>query len=253
MVLSDLENNGQQRVLHVAPLEQASAREMAEVIRQSGCEVVAVGDVYRALARLGRMSAGDVAAVIVCLDRLTEAQLEFIQLASRQHRGVPVYVYGQPQARSKIDAAVRLGAAGAVDAARLDRVFSGRGAGNGRTTDASGADEAVDEPEGADLEVSTGGRAVEETEPVEAAEPIEPVAAKSTKPGSGSTVRVPWLRYDDRPQRTPPKKAPSKPPTPEPPAEVEPPLLSPEELEALMGEQSPEGPSRDTSERGGKS
>ena len=73
------------------------------------------------------------------------------------------------------------------------------------------------------------------------AEEISEEAESSEAP---STPRVPWLRYSDGPARTAPMTRTPPPPTPVPPAPKAPPasesdcepLLTEEELEALMGD-----------------
>lgn len=71
-----------------------------------------------------------------------------------------------------------------------------------------------------------------------AAEESRPEPTSEPKQERTSTARVPWLRYEDTPKRTPPKR--SEPEAAEPrvtPLEPDAPLLTPAELEALIGEE----------------
>ncbi len=93
------------------------------------------------------------------------------------------------------------------------------------------------------------GDAVPQPEPADEDEqPAGDVANEGDKQGedgskTSSSARVPWLRYRDAPQRIAPR-GPAPPPAPR--NEVDVPLLTPEELDALLGGESqetpPEGP-----------
>ncbi len=73
--------------------------------------------------------------------------------------------------------------------------------------------------------------------------PARPGAKKEDKGRSGSSARVPWQHYEKRPHRMPPRSGADmstglptiKPVEPKSAAEDDPPLLTPEELDALVG------------------
>jgi hypothetical protein len=169
-------------------------------------------------------------------------QFEFFQLAARHHRSVPVYVYAHPQAQSKIDLALRSGARDSIRADAVDRMLPHR----------SLAGAVVGSEETSTAVVSLEPAAAEPVARVPADEP----AARARSDGRraeepsldneepASPVRVPWLRYDGGPTRIPPQPTAATTGTGEPEAgepeacEPEPPLLSPEELRALIGDET---------------
>lgn len=224
-------------------------------LREAGCDVEAVPDVYRALARLVSCQPSTFRAIVVCVDRLDVGQFEFFQLASHHRRDTPLYVYAQAHAESKVATALRFGARAAVEPATVHGILPSVAT---ETTQPAVAPPTVEaaagpappsvEPVTQELAAETGQSAAPPEEPSDSdpAPEEKPVADVTRQPAkqtaqTKSTVRVPWLRYDDGPQRTPPAKAAPK-RAPEPPAtpEPEPPLLSPEELKALIGEPSGE-------------
>jgi len=243
------------RVLHVAPPDQETAREFESGLQQAGWNVVECPDVYRALARIGR-AGGEFAAIVVCVDWLEAAQFEFFQLAVRRDACPRLLVYAGVQARLKLEVALRLGA---HDQIRLETI--GEVLGDRPEMDATAAPHkapqatvekapAGDEPAVAPA-TAVAPAAQPESEPSDSEEeaPAEAEAKAAAEPpdsGASGTVRVPWLRYSGGPQRTPPKKTPdqkgptesARPQSPDaaPAPEAEPPLLSQEELDALLGD-----------------
>ena len=236
------------QVLHVAPVGHSPAERMDKALGEAGCEVIACADLYRALARMGRNQDSQLCAVVVCLDPTDTAQSEFLQLAARHHRRVPVYVYAEPHARSKIDLALRLGAKDAIRPETADRVLSY----------SAPAPTAVPyEPAPVEAQVAGPSARQPADEPTESMAPApsdgdreeEPDAEKEEPAGP---ARVPWLRYDGGPKRIPPQPTPARGRRLEPTEdEVEPePLLTPEELQALIGNDEDGGPVNGRGKRG---
>lgn len=247
--------------------------------------VQCVPDVYRAMARIGRESP---AAVVVGIDWLTTAELEFFELVGRRHRDVQVYVLGHERARSKLAKAIGTGAAALGSPLELVNLLSagspppaapsappppepsdipGRVRENPpsfasshnvfdaeldrrlRELAAGAAPDAEDpaEAEEEDLPGPAGATASEENEPKASSDRTYEVIAEDlgAPPAEESEteeesedphpVRVPWRRYEGGPVRTPPRRTP-----PEPADEAnDPPLLTPEELDALLGDEDP--------------
>jgi hypothetical protein len=205
---------------------------MSDALRQAGCEVGACTDVYRALARMGGSERGRLCAAVVCVDLMDTGQFEFFQLAARHHRRVGVYVYAQPHAQSKIDLALRLGAKDTVRAEAVDRVLPYR---------APAPAPAPCQPTSA--ESVTAARS--DGEPSEVSEPEKEELA--------GPARVPWLRYEGGPKRIPPRPTRAQAKSSRPAdreVEPEPPLLSPEELQALIGDEDAGRPVNGRGKRG---
>ena len=237
------------RVLHVAPTSHTPAERVSDALRQAGCEVVPCTDVYRALARMGGSERGRLCAVVVCVDLMDTGQFEFFQLAARHHRRVGVYVYAQPHAQSKIDLALRLGAKDTIRAEAVDRVLPYRApAPAPAPCQPASAESATAEPAG--------------MQPVE--EPADSVTAARSDGERGEgpqpekeelagPARVPWLRYEGGPKRIPPQPTPARAKSPQPAdreVESEPPLLTPEELAALIGDEDAGDPVNGRGKRG---
>ncbi len=172
---------------------------------------------------------------------MESAEFEFFQLAATHYRDTPVYVFGSGQAQPKIESPLRLGARQVLDAADLVNVLKPAPAPEPFPQVEPGPDQAEEtraaQPEPPPVVGGTGedGKSTQEEKPTE----LEPKGRQKRD----RTARVPWLRYDDLPQRAPPKRdepAEGKPEsTPDEPHE---PLLTQEELDALLGDQKQDDP-----------
>jgi hypothetical protein len=168
------------------------------------------------------------------------SELEFFRLVGRHYPDVGVYVYGQPHTQTKAKSAVESGAEAVVRADALAAVLCPAVASEPA---AAPADEAPQPQPAQEVqpEVPSAAPAADVPQPpVETVAPEEePPAEPASKPKKKRTTgaRVPWLNYDDMPQRTPPDRTapkPARPASPQP--EPDQPLLSPEELDALIGD-----------------
>ena len=268
------------RVLHVAPRQHDPARQIETALRAAGCEVVSVPDVYRALARIGRLGAEAFSAVVVCVDRLQAEELEFFQLVARHHREIPAHAYGQSHAAARLETAVDLGARRLADPDAVAREFAARNAPApvpvvAEPPPRARPDSAGEETAGPSAAAPPSEQPSTPPEPLESTAPEPPAqTAEQVKPKkepAAGAARVPWLRYEGGPKRTPPQRSrgkvadqeppqPETEPEPEPApqaaedAEGDPPLLSPEELRALIGGQEEEegGTRNNTVNRGRK-
>lgn len=218
-------------------------------------EVCPCNDVYLAIVRLMRppaetMPGRDIpSAVIVSLDTMEHAELEFFSIVARFLPSLPVLVYGRSEVSELLDEALDLGATGRATEESI-RALASRLA---PVAAAVHADETPleDEAEGMATALPSGGTTAEEP-PIqvidEGADETEDEFENETQDDADEPtgpVRVPWLRYAN----TPPRSAPTAPlqphnlepsiPSsmgndPEPPAQHTP-LLTEEELQALMG------------------
>lgn len=232
---------------------------LEQVLSSSARPVQTVSDVYHALLYLIRGGVTAYPAAIVCVDEMEQAELEFFTLLSQQHHCPPVYVYGHERSLSKLGRAIELGATGEANhevvqqLVRLDTTPEVRHVWKDRERPT-----VATEPE------SSGTREVatwesEDVEPILADDAID-VATSEPAPSDGDAeiahagedddtetpVRVPWRSYDDTGRRSPPRRSP--PPHTSPhvgtadanrsrPEPYEPgPLLSEEELRALIGD-----------------
>ena len=228
------------------------------------------GDVYRGLARVCSGDLGTCQTVMVCVDGLGSAELEFFSVVSRHRRDIVVYVYGDERSAGRIAEAIKLGAIGPVTDDLVHAVLSAEDREAAETPPLVGrmvapVREPTDErlvslrPDGppredevAPLVAVDGGTPAASGQPLPEDEPAVPhpdgkPAAPDFHAGEKDEMpvqpaRVPWLHYSGRPPRTPPRVHP-------PPAEatgpVEPirsrrsscePLLTEAELQALLGD-----------------
>jgi len=226
---------------------------LEEQLEQAAVQVDAIHDIYRALLRLLRDDEHRPRAALVCVDDLEPEDLEFFSILARR-RGMPaVYVYGHERSMANLGRAVELGATGEADVDLVVRLVSAQPPAQATPTTATAAPEAEDdEPEtGAPDSAASVVAAVlpsdrhepERVRPVEpAGAPPEPQLLEDEE--ATAPPRVPWRRYDNGPTR----QAPMRTPPPEPSTELGPdepdevddqahqPLLTDEELRALIGE-----------------
>ncbi len=227
-------------------------------------------DVYRGLARLGRAGPADFDAVVVDLKTCGPLEMEFFAIARRLLADLPIYVVGGSDSDGRIESAVRLGATGRFDPEQAnlrtrDPFATPSTEFDERFTEETRTAEMFDEPRlfpsdsihqetvkdteptqdrfpdrrdlaGTPFSEGNGSRTDHATdlEPEEGAEPL------LSDHDSEEPVRVPWLQYADAPQRIAPQRIPPAPddarPVRRPSSE---PLLTPEELRALLEDDGP--------------
>lgn len=214
------------------PMAVALGEAMAAVLAD-GFETETCRDVYAALARLLKPNSPTAdpvpIAVLVCVNDMEAAELEFFSLVARYLPELPTLVYGRSDLEGLISQAVDRGATGRATAEGLQALAERAGkpacepsaatVENQNEPDAKEATDAQREasPSPDDMDGGPEADAAATDEPVE---PVEP-------------VRVPWLRYTS----TPARRAPESPPTADDTTAIpeHTPLLTDEELQALMG------------------
>ncbi len=256
-------NDTATRILHIRP-EPATATvagDMDTLLAAASLDVDSCSDVYRGLARLGRGEPNAPRAVIVCVDGLGAAEMEFFGLVSRVRRSVNVYVYAYPhggeRSTSRVARAIGLGATGQAteDVIRtLAEIVTQQNV-RADLEDAPGDDQS---PTQTFEELTSAPPPIREKPVTEVLEESAPVVAAEL-PEAGpdqlgadeepvvddapdGPVRVPWLRYNDGPDRVAPRR---REPLAADPATTEPatsrsaprrPLITSEELQALLGD-----------------
>lgn len=217
------------RVLLVGPRSTIARLEPAT---DSGIAIELSSDVYRALAKLLCEPNDAHVCVVVALECVGPHELAFFSIAARLRRGLKVLVHADAGGESKIAKALEAGATG-VWSADSWRDFAPR-------LEAPVSVEVPVEPKAPMVEPARVEPVVELPPPEDEEEPLVEEETEEAPP----TPRVPWLRYADGPQRaappmrTPPTPIapPQTPTTPPPSARDYEPLLTDEELEALMSD-----------------
>ena len=228
--MADASNNLRHRVLHIRPHPPTSPESgschssIDEFLASLPLELEGCGDVYRGLARILRPPSNAPRAVIVCLDGLTTPEFEFFSIVTRMRKDVSVYVYGSGRAEARIAKAIELGAKGPATADLLAELTGGPPASVIGQVPPPPCEEGDEMPR----------------PPASPPTPPEPIRAEEEDPRK--PARVPWLRYGDRPARVAPnarQPAPKPPPSldrPSPRSVSFEPLLTEEELRALMSD-----------------
>ena len=283
-------------VLHVRPHAGRSgcADDMATRLNSTGLSIDTCHDVYRALARAcadqqagsavqqagsaiqqagsavqqaGSAGSGKaLRAMVLCMDVLGAAELEFFTVVARARPQLPIYIYGETAVGARLARAVE----SAVVSAVTDKLFD-------QLTDVDSSAQAI---ETRTEEIVTGTQVVDTPPPtidtaledrlnLVSAAPVAPDAPAEVKKPADSPkdlveerdalsdedepsrededkpVQVPWLNRPDRPVRGKPvDRTPSrKPPEPDvakkenaPLRGAHEPLLTNEELQALLGD-----------------
>lgn len=172
-------------------------------------------DVYRGLARLCSDRSPDPQAVLVCVDDLVASELEFFSILTRLRRDLPVYVYGHDRSKPRMARAMEFGATAEATESLLRALAA--------------SPEPESEPVARDETVALEGEARFDRDP------------ESTE---AAAVRVPWLRYAAAPGRKAPPRdtGPVRRTDHDGPGDTaaagsHQPLLTEEELQALIGDQ----------------
>jgi len=213
------QSNQRRRVLCIIPRPDNPTHPATLAAVDAGAEVETVDDPYRAMARMGPNAASLVDSVVVDVAALDASEMEFFDLAARYHWQIPVYVLrcGSGTVSSgKIDGALIRGARAAVSADQLTALLAAL-------------------PTQADEEIVPARIAAI---PIPESAIRNPQSAidepKTRQAPRKATARVPWARYDDQPARKPPSGARSASVAPRAATKAEPPLLTQQELDALM-------------------
>ncbi len=250
-------------VVHVVERPTEASAEFDRSIARVGLQPDVVETVYGAMARLARPGDVPVRAVLVCVDALEAAELEFFTLAARRYPDVPLYVYGQSVEGQRRQRALALGAQLEVTADRLGSALGAlvhRGGVevspepvHAAVEDADASSEPTEETTPAEEPVTSDGEVPQAlvAGSLEDPTPSEASAASQTRPTDPSGVPTPWQPATGRPRRIPPG-AKGRPPrnegadvaadrrsTPSPDRPMPKPLLSRQEVDALLAEPKP--------------
>ena len=192
-------------------------------------------DVYRGLARVcgGRDPA--LGAIVVCVDGLTDGELEFFSITARVTSGLPVLVYGADRYADRVQAALHAGATGVATAEAIQALIP---QGRDGFPEADAAGDAGALPRVTCQDRGDGMPTVEQGD-LELSELSSGGGDDTPRP-----IRVPWEQYNQASARRAPAESSSShdpsitaspPPTGRKPTPRGP-LLTSEELQALIGD-----------------
>lgn len=253
--MSDIRSDSAERVLHIRPAPAAGqdgpgpSADVRALLSPLGQRVCETDNVYDSLARLLDPRGEHPRAVVVSLDCVGPAEMEFFSLVARLRPKVPVYVYGGARHRERIADAIRLGARGPItedalrDLADEETPVTNRVGSSSESSDPlrpAGEDHVVVVTDESDNEHND-----EDWSPEDAVDEGSGDLVDDEADDAPSTpIRVPWLRYDDRPTRTAPPRRDSSAASSRQSADgatgktgrPDEPLLTEEELQALLGD-----------------
>ncbi len=172
--------------------------------------------------------------MIICLDGLGTSEFEFFSIISKLRRDLKVYVYSAAHSESRTAKAVELGATGPVTREILAELAGSPPVPMTVETPARTSERMTDKPV-SPPNAQHGHASVAHAIPT----PEQPRIDDEDAP---KHARVPWLRYSDRPARVAPSRREPPPQPPDPqlqaptPSRSCEPLLTEEELRALMSD-----------------
>ena len=260
--MSDIPTDSIAGVLHVRPCPGRSvcADDMDTSLKSAGLPVEICFDVYRGLAKACKDSGSSFRALVLCMDVLGSFELEFFTVIARARPKLPVYIYGETANGTRKAQALDSGAISDATDDIIDRL-------TGAHPVTPQIDTALDdrlaqeadacEPKAFALEDSAQAQACGSVldEPVDPVVPAVPESEEEDDP----PVQVPWLSRGGSPPRRGPGERNHSEDAPEPagtrgenapirgPHE---PLLTNEELRALMGDDMPEASAADPFDEG---
>lgn len=223
--MSDSPADRRHRVVHLASGARQGAAPVSAVIASSGLPCTEVFDAYAALALIARRGRDVSMTVVACLDELIEAELEFFQLLRREDPAVSVFTYANDRCGGLL---ARLQAEGtySIDALAMhlaradDDDNDADPTRRGQPTRALRRLKRRDPSIASDASTSTPATPAP-APPATSAAPATPMSPSDAPPAAtppqairrpppseasaSSRSRVPWMRYNDLPKRTPPR------------------------------------------------
>lgn len=268
------------RVLHIrqAAPDIGPVAGLDSRLTAAGVRVETRSDVYGGLAGICRRGAEPVNVIVVRVDDLTAAEMEFFSIVSRLFPSTRVYVYGRERSAGKVTQACELGADSELTARVIGELTS-----SGRAIDRTpvATSPVISEPPPVIERIETSPVPPEplprpateaHDQPAQVHEdevdndgikdqsgPVDEAMDEEAAEDQSGAARVPWLRYKDQPSRGALARRPPSPKDSEDAAisshgSAEP-LLTEEELQALLGDdvsaiapRARKGPARDTGE-----
>ncbi len=289
--MSNSAASGRCAILHIADGRSPMTGRMQESLGGLGLDVVACKDVHRGLGAMVARQASPFVAAVVCAEWLTADEIEFFSVVARYFPNVPVFVYGRAEGTARSEAAA-LSMRSWLEPDQLDPLLDllhisppepvSRPSPRIELSEIPEPPSIAAPAEQPEPAVAEAARPAAEPAPPEAemqapaeapAPPQEPQgpqrqpAESAGRPEPAGRPPVPWAPSPHRPKRTPPSQPATQQAGPTPPHEQleqkgippaedasrEPePLLTKQELDALMaddaaiapdqGEQAPETP-----------
>ena len=116
----------ERRLLHIYSQPNPDAERIESTLAEMGIGWVRAEDCFTGLAQLVRSGPGTFEALLVCLNGLTREDEEFFQIASRRYRQSPIYLYGTESNALTAEQAVQAGARRRIEPGEVSAMFPSR-------------------------------------------------------------------------------------------------------------------------------
>ncbi len=116
----------ERRLLHIYSQPNPEAERIESTLAEMGIGLVRAEDCFAGMAQLVRGGPGAFEALLVCLNGLTREDEEFFQIASRRYRQSPIYLYGTESSALTAEQAVQAGARRRIEPGEVSALFPSR-------------------------------------------------------------------------------------------------------------------------------
>ncbi len=116
----------ERRLLHLYSQPNPDAERIESTLAEMGMALLRAEDCFSGLAQLVRSGPGAFEALLVCLNGLTREDEEFFQIASRRYRKSPIYLYGTESGALTAEQAVQAGARRRIEPGEVSALFPSR-------------------------------------------------------------------------------------------------------------------------------
>ncbi len=116
----------ERRLLHIYSQPTPEAEKIESRLAEMGIDCVRAEHCFAGMAQLVRGGPGTFEALMVCLDGLTPEEEEFFHIASRRYRQSPIYLYGTESSALTAEQAVQAGARRRIEPGEVSALFPSR-------------------------------------------------------------------------------------------------------------------------------
>ena len=116
----------ERRLLHIYSQPNPDAERIESTLAEMGIGLVRAEDCFAGMAQLVRGGPGAFEALLVCLNGRTREDEEFFQIAGRRYRQSPIYLYGTESGALTAEQAVQAGARRRIEPGEVSALFPSR-------------------------------------------------------------------------------------------------------------------------------
>ncbi len=113
-------------LLHIYSQPNPEAERIESALAEMGIGWVRAEDCFAGMAQLVRGGPGAFEALLVCLNGLTREDEEFFHIATRRYRQSPIYLYGTESSALTTEQAVQAGARRRIEPGEVSALFPSR-------------------------------------------------------------------------------------------------------------------------------